>query len=46
VRPSWFDFLCGEAGRLIDQCGDKRARISANVFVNQSIALSIGMFIN
>src|ERR1700720_2073796 len=30
VRPSWFDFLCGEAGRLIDQCGDKRASSLTN----------------
>ncbi|HEY6257229.1 MAG TPA: hypothetical protein VIY51_15705 [Xanthobacteraceae bacterium] len=25
-RPSWFDVFCGEARRLIGQCGEKRAR--------------------
>jgi hypothetical protein len=25
VWPSWFDVFVGKAGRLIDQCGDKRA---------------------
>src|ERR1700681_147047 len=36
VRPSWFDFLRGEAGRLIDQCGDKRASTLTNFGARKS----------
>jgi hypothetical protein len=28
LRPLWFDVFCGDTGRLIDQCGDKRAQKS------------------
>jgi hypothetical protein len=36
VRPSWLDVSCGEAGRLIDQCGDKRASILTNFGTRRS----------
>src|SRR5207302_3515544 len=35
-RPSWLDVSCGEAGRLIDQCGDKRASTLTNLETRKS----------